>query len=120
MLDEFDKDNETDTTKKDVITDIICDIIKIIIAAFAIIGIIYYCNKNIITYEDKVENKSIEEAVITDIYRLDGKYYITALTEKSKIEYTIEITKVDFMRYKENDHINIIIYVTNKAMIYNK
>ena len=63
------------------------------------------------------DEPEIKYAVITDLYKVDNKYLMDVRTSDNKAVYTLQITKSDFMKYKESDVIQIIINHNNKLRV---
>ncbi len=117
MLEEFnnDDDEKFDVTK-DFIGDLVFDAIKglLVLGVFALLVIYFIYNP--IEYPTK-EEATVETAVVKTIYKNEDKYYLTAFNETTRIVYIVEITKEDFIKYKVDDNVKIVVR-KNKAKLY--
>lgn len=117
MLEEFnnDDDEKFDVTK-DFIGDLVFDVIKGLLIVFAFALLVIYFIYNPIEYPTK-EEATIETAVVKTIYKNEDKYYLTAFNETTRIVYIVEITKEDFIKYKVDDKVKLVVR-KNKAKLY--
>ena len=116
MLEEFNNDDEKFDVTRDFIKDLVIDVVKGLLIVFAFALLVIYFIYNPIEYPTK-EKATVETAVVKTIYKNEDKYYLTAFNETTRIVYVVEITKEDFIKYKVDDNVKIVVR-KNKAKLY--
>lgn len=101
--------NNDEDRNKDYRNELLASVIEELtsIVIIIIIVILFIRLNNISNIFKESGDKIEHECIVYDIFEEDHKYYISTVIGKNP--YDIEINKMDFIKYKVNDEITVLI-----------